>query len=153
LAVSTVFAAAFAEEILHHGETLDSLKYHVAAFVVAAILILHAPMLLFSRTLTRCRFQGLREFGALVWRHDREFDQKWIRGSSRPAESILGSPDIRSMAGIATCYEHINDMRLIPFDTKAFAVLAAAALLPMVPLVGTLVPVQEIFMKLAEFLI
>jgi hypothetical protein len=154
LAVSTVFSAAFAEQILHHGETLDSLKYHVAIYIVAALIILHAPMLAFSGILSRCRFQGLLEFGALAWRHDRAFDDKWIRGSSplRP-ENLLGNADVQSMADFAACYEHINDMRLIPFDTKAFAVLAVAALLPMVPLVSTAIPMQEILMKLGELFI
>jgi hypothetical protein len=57
------------------------------------------------------------------------------------------------MADIATCYEHVSEMRLIPFDTKAFVVLAIAALLPMIPLVGTAIPLNEIFMKLGELLI
>ncbi len=44
-------------------------------------------------------------------------------------------------------------MWLIPADMKAFAVLLLAALLPMVPLVGTEIPLQEIFSKLGELLI
>ena len=154
VAVSTVFSAAFADEILHHGESLDSLKYHVAVFVVAAVLILHVPLLTFSGRLARCRFQGLLEFGALAWRHDRAFDEKWIRNSGKTVPgSILGSSDVQSMADIATCYEHINDMRLIPFDSKALAVVALAAMCPMLPLIGTAVPLREIFMKLGELLI
>jgi hypothetical protein len=154
LAVSTVFSAAFAKEILHHGETLDSLKYHVATFVVAALLIVHAPMLSFWRTLSLCRFRGLLEFGALAWRHDRAFDEKWIRSSPAAAqENILGSVDIRSVANMAACYKHVDEMRLIPFDTKAFAVLAIAATLPMAPLVGTALPLREIFMKLGALFV
>lgn len=57
------------------------------------------------------------------------------------------------LAAIATCYEHIDRMRLVPFDTKAFALLVVAALLPMLPLVGTAIPLQEIFMKLGELLL
>jgi len=133
---------------------LDSLKFHVAAFVIAALVVLHAPLLAFSGPLSRCRFKGLLEFGALVWRHDMAFDEKWIRHPPDPkGESILGSADVQSLAGIATCYEHVDRMRLMPFDTKAFAVLVLAALLPMLPLVGTAVPLKEIFMKLGELLI
>jgi hypothetical protein len=153
-AVSTVFSAAFAQEILHHGESLDSMKYHVAVFVVVALLVLHAPLLAFAGRLSRFRFIGLLEFGALVWRYDRAFEAKWLE--NRPEakqESFLGSPDIQSMADMATCYNHIQEMRLIPFDSKAFAVLLVAALLPMLPLVGTEVPLNEIFAKLGELLI
>ncbi|HTI49990.1 MAG TPA: hypothetical protein VL475_03525 [Planctomycetaceae bacterium] len=154
MAVSAVMSAAFADEILNRGATLDDLKYHVIAFVVTALLVLHLPLLAFSGKLTRCRFNGLLEFGALAWRHDRAFDEKWIEnrgGESR--ESILGSADVQSLADIATCYEHVDRMWPIPFDTKAFAVLVLAALVPMLPLLGTAIPLSEIFMKLGELLV
>jgi hypothetical protein len=154
MAVSAVVSAAFADEILNRGASLDSLKFHVIVYMVVALVVLHAPMAAFSGKLTRCRFTGLLEFGALVWRHDRAFDEKWIKnpqGENR--ESILGSADVQSLADIATCYEHVDRMWPIPFDVKAFAVLVLAALIPMIPLLGTAVPLQEIFMKLGELLI
>jgi hypothetical protein len=154
MAVSAVVSAAFADQILHRGESLDSLKYHVVAFIAGALIIVHAPLLAFSGRLSRCRFTGLLEFGALVWRHDTAFDEKWIKHSPDPnKETILGSSDVQSMADIATCYDHVDRMWLAPFDTKAFAVLVLAALLPMIPLLGTEIPLQEIFSKLAELLI
>jgi hypothetical protein len=152
--VSTVASAGFAQEILHYGESLDSMKYHVVAFVVAALAIVHAPLLAFAGPMSRCRFKGLLEFGALVWRHDMQFDEKWIRHPHDPNEErILGSADVQSLANVATCYEHVDRMWLMPFDAKAFAVLVLSALLPMLPLVGTAVPLKEIFMKLGELLI
>ena len=44
-------------------------------------------------------------------------------------------------------------MRLIPFDKKAVGVLLVAALLPMLPLVGTAIPLKEILSKLGEFMV
>ncbi|HEY3966963.1 MAG TPA: hypothetical protein VGM05_20540 [Planctomycetaceae bacterium] len=154
MAVSAVMSAAFADEILHRGESLNSLKYHAIAFLVTALVVLHAPLLAFSGKLTRCRFTGLLEFGALIWRHDRAFDEKWLkRPPDARQESILGSQDVQTLADVAVCYEHIDRMWPLPFDTKAFAVLVLAALLPMVPLLGTAIPLHEIFMKLGELLI
>src|SRR5262249_22786933 len=82
MAFSTVFSAAFARQILHHGESLSRLKYHVIAFVVVILLVVHVPLLTFSVKLARCRFRGLLEFGALAWRHDRAFDEKWLENRS-----------------------------------------------------------------------
>jgi hypothetical protein len=154
VAVSTVISAGFADQILHRGESLDSLKYHLAIYVVFAVLAVHAPLIAFSGRLARCRFKGLLEFGALVWRHDREFDEKWLGAAAgAPAGNILGSADVQSMAAISACYEHIDRMRLIPIDVKAFVVLVLAAAIPMVPLLGTAIPLREIFMKLGELVI
>jgi hypothetical protein len=154
MAVSAVLSAAFADEILHKGESLESLKIHGIIFLVTALVVLHAPMLAFSGKLSRCRFVGLLEFGALIWRHDRAFDEKWIESDAGAnQENILGSQDVQSLADVAVCYEHIDRMWPLPFDSKAFAVLVLSALLPMIPLVGTKIPLQEIFMKLGELLI
>jgi hypothetical protein len=154
MAISTVFSAGFAHQILHHGQSLDSLKFHLIAFVAVSLLVLHSPLLAFSGKLTRSRFAGLLEFGALVWRYDRAFEAKWLGNRPAPTDAeLLGSSDIQAMADLATCYEHINDMWPIPFDTKAFATLVLAAIVPLIPLVGTAVPLQEIFTKLGELLI
>ena len=153
MAISATVSAGFADEILNHGSSLNSLKMHVAIFVGVAFLILYAPLFSFSLRLAASRFQGLLQFGKLVWDHDKAFDEKWIKHASQNRDSLLGSADIQSLADAAAGYEHINEMWLVPFDMKAFAVLMIAALLPMAPLLGTSVPLQEIFMKLGELLI
>jgi hypothetical protein len=154
MAVSGVISAGFADEILHRGESIQSLKYHVIVFAAVSLVVLHAPLLSFSGQLARCRFRGLLEFGTLVWEHDRAFDEKWIKNPPpTKRESLLGNADIRSVAGAAACYEHVDRMWLMPFDLKAFAVLFLAILLPMIPLLGTAIPLQEIFLKLGEILL
>jgi hypothetical protein len=150
-AVSAVFSAGFAYEIIHRNQSLDSLKYHVIVFVVLALAVLYAPLVVFSGKLSRCRFRGLLDYSSLVLRHDRAFDKKWIENPSAATnETLLGSSDIQSAADIATVYEHVYEMRLVPFDAKAFAVVMVSVLLPMIPLIATVVPLNEIFAKLFE---
>jgi hypothetical protein len=153
LAVSAVLSGSLAGEILFRGSSLDQLKYHVVVFVVLAIAILHAPLLAFAGRLGRCRLQGLLDFGALIRRHDRAFDERWIKVRGADRASLLGSPDASSLADLGAVYEHIDRMQLIPFDRKALLVLVSAALIPMIPLIGTALPLQEILSKLGEFLV
>jgi hypothetical protein len=152
-AVSTVLSGGIAGEILFRGSSLAALKYHLIVFVALGVIILHVPLFAFSGGLARCRYGGLLEFGALIGRHDRAFDRKWVECPSRDQERLLGSPDVSSLADIATAYEHVQRMRLIPFDEKAIVVLVAAALIPMIPLLGTAIPLTEIFTKLAELML
>jgi hypothetical protein len=153
MAVSAVISGSFAREIIHHGSSLYSLKYHVIIFVVAAVVILHVPMLAFTGRLARCRFRALLEFGSLAWHHDRAFDEKWVEPPDADRAQLLGSPDVESLANVAEVFEHVNRMSLIPFDKKALVVLIAAAIIPMIPLIGTAIPLVEIFSKLGEFLV
>ena len=140
LAISAVLSGSLAYEIVHRGSSLSELKYHVIVFVVLALVVIHSPLLAFSGRLARCRFRGLLDFGALIGRHDRAFDKKWIERRDASPESLLGNPDVQTLAAIATVFEHVDRMQLIPFDKKALVVLIAAALVPMIPLVGTAIP-------------
>ena len=83
MAVSAVLSGSLAREILHRGSSLDSLKYHLMVFVVLAIAIVHAPLLAFAGKQARCRFEGLLNFGTLIWRHDLAFDEKWVKAPGR----------------------------------------------------------------------
>ena len=153
MAISAVLSGSFAREILHRGSSLQSLKYHVAVFVVFAIAILHAPLVAFMGNLARSRFRGLLDFGTLIWRHDRDFDEKWVKSLEAGTESLMGSPDVTSLADLGLVYEHVERMKIIPFDKKAAVVLLLAALIPMIPLVGTAIPLMEILSKLGEFMV
>jgi hypothetical protein len=153
LAISAVLSGGFAYEIVHRGSSLAELKYHVIVFVVLALVIIHAPLLAFSGRLARLRFRGLLDFGALIGRHDRAFDEKWIDRADDGGENILGSPDVSSLANFARVFEHVDEMQLVPLDKKALLVLIVAALLPMIPLVGTAIPLNEILSKLAELMV
>ncbi len=153
MAFSTIVSAGLSDEIVNRGQSLNDLKYHVALFVIIALVVIHAPLLVFSRRMILCRHYGLRDFGALVLRYDQAFEEKWIEEFDISRRDLLGSADISALADVATVYEHANDMWPIPVDTKALVLLAIAALIPMIPLIGTAIPVQEILMSLGEMLL
>jgi hypothetical protein len=153
MAVSAVLSGSLAREILHRGSSLDSLKYHVMVFVVLAIVIVHAPLVAFAGKQLRCRFEGLLNFGTLIWRHDLAFDEKWVKAMDTTHESLMGSSDVASLADLGLVYEHVERMQIIPFDKKTAVILVLATLIPMIPLVGTAIPLAEILSKLGEFMV
>jgi len=150
MAISAVLSGSLAYEIVHRGSSLNILKYHIMIFVVLAIVILHAPLIVFTGRLARCRFRGLLDFGSLIGDHDRAFDEKWLKSQS---SSLLGSADVGSLAHMSPVYEQVERMQLLPWDKQALIVLVAAALIPMVPLLGTVTVLTEILSKLAKFMV
>ncbi len=153
MAISAVLSGSLAYEIVHRGSSLNILKYHIMIFVVLAIVIEHLPLLAFTGRLARCRFRGLLEFGSLIGEHDRAFDEKWLQPSDANRRSLLGSPDVASLADIALVYEHVERMQLLPLDRKALIVLVVAALIPMIPLLGTVASLTEILSMLGKFMV
>ena len=96
-----MLSGSLAREIIHGGSTLDSVKYHMIIFVGIVMVILHAPLMVFTGRLARCRFRGLLDFGALIWAHDHEFDEKWIKNVGTTRESLLGHRDVSSLGSIS----------------------------------------------------
>src|SRR5271166_5528255 len=153
MAISAVLSGSFAYEIVHRGSSLNILKYHIIVFVVLAIVILHAPLIVFTGRLAGCRFWGLLDYGSLIGDHDRAFDEKWLKSPSANRSSLLGSPDVPSLAEIGMVYEQVERMQLLPWDKQALIVLVAAALIPMVPLLGTVTALTEILSMLGKFMV
>jgi hypothetical protein len=60
---------------------------------------------------------------------------------------------VASLGVISRAFEHVDQMLLMPFDKKALLVLLLAALLPMVPLLGTALPLMDILKALGEFMV
>ncbi len=141
--MSSVLSGSLASEVIYGGESLGSLKYHVIVFVVISLTFLLAPLLVFFGKLARCRFEAMMEFRMLIWRHDRDFDEKWIRGRGPKEESLLGSPDVSSLADIASAFEHVERMRPIPLDNIALLVLILSALIPLLPFVASDIPLDR----------
>ena len=153
MAISAVIAGGFAYEILHRNSSLDRLKYHVIVFLVLTLLTLQAPLLAFVNQLKKCRGRGLLDFGTLAGIHDRAFENRWIHTPGTDPTGLLGNQDATSLVMLAQAYDHIKDMQVIPFDKKALMVLLVAALLPMLPLVWTAIPMTEILAKLAHLMV
>jgi hypothetical protein len=98
-------------------------------------------------------FRGLLDFGTLIWRHDCEFDEKWIKPVNTSQQSLLGSPETASLERMDAIFARVEKLRLIPLDKKAVVVLLLSALFPMFPLVGTAIPLKEILSKLGDLLV
>lgn len=150
MAISAVLSGSLAYEIVHRGSSLSILKYHIMIFVVLAIVILHAPLIVFTGRLARCRFRGLLDFGSLIGDHDRAFNEKWLKSQG---SSLLGSAHMGSLAHMSPVYEQVERMQLLPWDKQALIVLVAAALIPMIPLLGTVTALTEILSMLGKFVV
>jgi hypothetical protein len=106
----------------------------------------------FTPKLLQSRLKALREYGELALFYTQSFHHKWIQGAAPEGEQLLGSGDIQSLADIGGSFERIRNARILPFERRTVLVIAAAALLPMVPLVLLVTPLKEIVKRLLALL-
>ena len=141
-----------ANRILYAGGHLIDLKLDIIGVVAIVLLFVLGPLLVFSPQLSRAKRKGRREYGALAQHYVREFDTKWLRGGAPPGEPFIGSSDIQSLADLGNSYAVIKEMRLVPFDTKTMLHLAVSTVAPMLPLVLTMVPLDQLVDRLLKII-
>ncbi|HEY7558236.1 MAG TPA: hypothetical protein VIH18_25865, partial [Candidatus Binatia bacterium] len=84
----------------------------------------------------------------LAERYVREFDAKWLRGGAPAGAPLVGSADIQSLADLANSFEVVRTMQLAPITRDALLRLVAATLVPVVPLLLTMMPLEELLKRL-----
>ena len=143
-----LLAGLIANRIFFLGATLPDFKLEVAVLVGFLLLVVLGPLLLFMPHLATARRIGLREYGSLAERYVREFDHKWLRGGAPAGEALLGSADLQSLADLGNTFELVRGMRLVLFTRDAVLQLTVITLLPVVPLVLTMVSLEELLKQL-----
>jgi hypothetical protein len=73
-------------------------------------------------------------------------------GEAHRLFAILSAPDNTSLANYSRGFELVEQTRPFPFEPRTAIVLALAGLIPMVPLLATVMPMQEIFKLLIKVL-
>jgi hypothetical protein len=148
MAHGAIVAGNLANRIFHLGATLPEFKGEIILLVVWLLCVVLGPLLVFAPQLAAAKRQGLREYGILAQRHNREFDRKWLRGGAPADEPLVGSPDISSLADLGNSYEVVRSMNAAPVSRDAVIRLAAAVLVPVVPLLLTMMPWEELVKRL-----
>ena len=151
-ALSSVIAAKIGEEILYGGASLMDFKFIIAGYVVMMLILLLAPLLVFAPRLFLEKRRGLLEYSTLANEYTEAFHRKWIKKEVPEGEALLGSADIQSLADLGNSFECVRNMRSFPIDLQGVIPLFVATALPMLPLVLTVYPFDELVLKIIGFL-
>ena len=148
LAQGVMLAGLIADRIFFAGAKLSDFKMEILGGVAVLLLLVLGPLLVFSPCLMRAKRNGLREYGMLASQYVREFDLKWVRGGASGDEPLIGSGDIQSLADLGNSFQVIRDIQPFPFGKDTVILLIVITLLPVLPLVLTMIPLEELIMKL-----
>jgi hypothetical protein len=116
-------------------------------------LLVLGPLCVFTPRLAHFKRQGFLEYGALANRYVREFDDKWLRGGASLDEPLVGSGDISSLCDLGGSFEVVRTMRLFPFDKTAVLQIAVVTLLPVMPLVLTMISLEDLVKRMIGILL
>jgi hypothetical protein len=152
VAHGALLAGQLANRIFFAGAALTQFKAEIALVVGFLVCMVLGPLLVFAPQLAAAKRKGLREYGTLAERYVREFDAKWLRGGAPADDPFVGSADIQSLADLSNSYEVVRTMRIAPITRDAIVRLAAATLIPILPLLLTMMPLETLLKQLVSIL-
>jgi hypothetical protein len=148
LAQGTLVAGLVASRIFYQQQSLMSFKTTIIILAGFFVLLILGPLVIFTPHLVRARMRGVGNYGNFATAYVSDFDEKWFQGP--PKSRLLGTTDIQSLADLANSYAVVNEMRLVPFTLKDMARLAIVTVLPIVPLLLTIMPLEELLARVVK---
>lgn len=115
------------------------------------MLVFLGPLAVFTKKLSVARRQGLFEYRSLATNYVADFAQKWMRNGPKD-EAILGTADLQSLADLGNSYAVVQQMRVVPFSLNDAAVLAVSMIVPILPLVLTIMPLDELLTRVLKII-
>lgn len=101
-------------------------------YTACALVVLHLPLVAFSKKLVDAKRWADAHFSALVAEHGRAFQAKWF--DPHPGQSPLAAQGMSSQADITTAFEAAGRMRWLPYGLRPFiAIVTSAFFLPLIP--------------------
>jgi|KBSSwiStaDraftv2_1062776.scaffolds.fasta_scaffold00553_24 hypothetical protein len=144
LANASLLSGMVAQRIWYEGATLPQFKMEILGVVVVLMLLVLLPQTFFAIQLERTWRTSSGEYGILGSRYVDEFRRKWLTLRPHTRESLVGSADIQSLADLANAYEVIRDMYLVPITRTTVLRLGVLTIIPLLPLLLTMVPFEQI---------
>ena len=152
-AQGALLAGTLANTILFEGKVLTSFYVEVVTFTAAVVFVVVGPLLVFMVPLAAAKRIGLRRYREFSRRYVDEFDEKWLRGSAPRDEPLVGSADLQSLADLGNSFETVSKMSVVPITWSAVIQLVTVTLLPIVPLLLTLISLEELIKRIVKVLI
>jgi hypothetical protein len=145
-------AGKVANDILYRGATLQGVQLEILFTAIILVVLVVAPLMVFTPLLHRLRRTGLREYGALGQDYVRAFHEKWMAGA-RNDEPLLGTADIQSLADLGNSYDVVREMAHVPVSRRTLLALLIVTLAPFAPLLLTAFSFDELVARAVKFLI
>jgi hypothetical protein len=153
MASAAVLAGRWGHDVLYHGVRVESLYVPMGLFVALALVLFLAPLLVFVPPLIALKRQSLLAYGALVGRHGRLVERRWVRGETVEDDGLLQAPELGPVADTLTLYEAIQRLRAAPIGKQSVITVAGAAIIPMLPVIAIQIPIKDQLLGVIKILL
>ena len=153
LALAATLASRWAHQIVHHGQTLASLKLPAAMFVVVWSLLLLAPLLPLIQTMLTAKRAALGSYAAILAEQGRLVRSRWIDGTSKSDAPLLEPAGIGVLADASTMFDAVQSMRCVPIGKTSMTAILVPIAVPLLITVALKIPIRNLLFGLVKALV
>lgn len=150
MAGASSLAATWADRMRFEGASATAFSSLAITYVVVALVVAAAPLMVFTGRLLRVRRQGVRAYGAFASRYVEAFERRWL---DRGGEEALGAQDIQAFNDLGASFERVQQMRVVVAPRAMVTAVVAGAALPLLPLAMAEVGAATLLATLAKALL
>jgi hypothetical protein len=151
--VSAIVASGWETQLLTAGVSAKQYAHSLGVLLLALLVLFLGPLLAFTPKLARARREGKRRYGAVSGRMLERYERRWIDRPDADAGELLDSHNPASLSHHAEVVSIIRRMRVILLNREVVLVQLVAAIVPMIPLALTEIPLLQLLKKLVSPLI
>jgi hypothetical protein len=152
IAHGSIMAGTIANHIFHADAALPDYYVHLGVLVVWILIIVLLPLLPFSVNLMELKRKSMLTFGRMAADYSRAFENRWLILQKSDNERLASSGDIQGLSNLIHVYKGLESMRSVPITRSDIISLVIMTLLPVLPLVLTMMPLEEIIKMLTGLL-
>lgn len=145
-----VFAGMISNHIFHEGATLLDFKIQGLVILVWVLCLAIVPLFSFAPQLGDVKRLGALEYGKLASHFVQGFDARFVKG--KPVENSFIGNEIQSLADLNKSYAVVKNMQIVPVTRSNIIMVVLGTVVPVLPLVLTMMPLSELLKVLAGFI-
>ena len=142
-----MLAGSVAADVITDGKPLRDFRYIIGAQVVGNLVLFTGPLLLLMPSLLTLKTRGTNSYGRLAAELGHQFEAKWVvraRHASVEADS-LRAQDFSTTTDLFSIVANVRNIRPYVMDMGWVLAFVIATLLPYLPLLFAVMPLDEIF--------
>lgn len=140
-----IVAGTIADLVVYEGYSPMQYQWHIIGFVVLLLILIVGPLLFFIRPLYEAKEAAIFRYGAAASRQIQLVENKWLGEGPVREDLVASMPDFRSVTHFGHSVTAVRRMSLLPLNKEDVIKFVALAVLPLVPVFATQVPMRELF--------
>lgn len=144
VAASFAVGSVLRYQALHSVFSRQSLIMILILWVMVVLLIFVGPLAIFGPKLMDLSRLGYLQYGSLAHLHAEQFHEKWVQGRQAHLAELLDARELPALNNLAASFDRLRRMKPLPVDNITLIQVIAAAAVPMLPVILTQIPLQDL---------